>query len=152
MSLESDIRVLRQVPFLSGFGDEHLRLLAFGGENRRYRTGQAIFRQGESADGGMVVLHGQVRIPATRDGSDDESGDVYSTGTLFGQRALLARSVRSHSAIADTSVEALLIRRTLFRRVLTEFPDLAGQLHAQLSAELNDLTERAARSVRKMAD
>ncbi|MBV6658920.1 MAG: Crp/Fnr family transcriptional regulator [Devosiaceae bacterium] len=140
MSLESDIRVLRQVPFLKPFEEEHLRLLAFGGENRRYRKGQPLFSEGEPAEGGLVIIRGDVRVPNR---SRDEEGDVFSTGTLFGQRALLTRKPRSHSAIAVSDVEAVLIRRTLFVRVLSEFPPLAERLYAQMSAELRGLTEQA---------
>ena len=146
MSLESDIRILRQVPFFARFGEDHLRLLAFGGENRRFRAGDVLFRAGDHADGGLVVLAGEVRVPEDRGGG---AGQLYGAATLFGQRALLARTTRRHGAVAETDAETILIRRTLFVRMLGEFPDLAARLQAEMSAELRALTEQAAALVRK---
>jgi CRP-like cAMP-binding protein len=138
MSLETDIAVLRQVPFFASFGDEHLRLLAFGGENRRYRPGQALFSIGDTSDGGMVVLTGEVVLLA-----EDGQSQTFAAGSLFGQRALLARTKRYERAVAGSDCEVLMIRRTLFLRMLAEFPDLAARLHEEMSAELQALTDDA---------
>ncbi|MEM1287417.1 MAG: Crp/Fnr family transcriptional regulator [Pseudomonadota bacterium] len=140
MSLESDIRILKSVPFFASFGDEHLRLLAFGGENRRYAPGQPLFRLGDNADGGIVVLSGEVTL-ITR--AETQGGETVVAGTLLGQRALLARTKRSHSAVAAKPVETILIRRTLFLRMLSEFPELANRLYQEMSSELRELTLRA---------
>ena len=141
MSLESDIAVMRLVPSFESFGDEHLRLLAFGGENRRYSTGQTLFRVGDSSDGGFVVLTGAVEL--TMPGKADET-ERYERGSLFGRRALLARTRRIATATAVEDTEVLMIRRTLFMRMLSEFPDLAERLHDEMVEELHALTDGAA--------
>lgn len=146
MSLESDIRILRQVPFFASFGDDHLRLLAFGGENRRFRAGQHLFRTGDNSDGGLVILSGEVRVPEDRGAGE---GQLFGPATLFGQRSLLARNQRHHSAVAQGEVDAILIRRTLFVRMLSEFPDLADRLYREMSADLRALTDQAALLVRQ---
>ena len=140
MSLASDIAVLRRVPFFERFDDEHLRLLAFGGENLRHGEGDVLFRVGDATDGGHVILSGQIRL--TRDAQDDP-GERFKVATLLGQRALLVPTVRRHTAIAATRCETLLIRRSLFVRMLSEFPNLAAELHAEMADELRLLTDRA---------
>ncbi len=140
MSLASDITVLRRVPFFERFGDEHLRLLAFGGENQHFDEDATLFRVGDPTEGGLVILSGQVRLT---DGTHDDEGERFKMGTLLGQRALLASTKRRHTAIAVSRVEVLLIRRSLFTRMLSEFPDLAAQLYAEMSDELINLTGRA---------
>lgn len=144
MSLENDIAVLRQVPFFARFGDEHLRLLAFGGENRRFRAGQTLYRRGDPSDGGMVVLAGQIGLSS---GERDDGVETFAVASLFGQRALLARTKRHDTATALEDCEVLMIRRTLFMRMLSEFPDLAADLYETMSQDLQDLVDRASHLV-----
>ena len=141
MSLASDIAVLRRVPFFESFGDEHLRLLAFGGENIKHKADNVLFRIGEPTEGGLVILSGQVSLALH--GQPSEDGERYKVGSLIGQRALLTPTKRRHTATAVSQTEVMLIRRSLFMRMLSEYPDLAARLHAQLSAELNRLTDQA---------
>lgn len=141
MSLASDITVLKRVPFFERFGDEHLRLLAFGGENQTYQADDVLFRVGDETEGGLVILTGQVRL-TTRE--DEEEGERFKAGSLLGQRALLAPTKRRNNAFAVSRVEVMLIRRALFKRMLAEFPDLAAQLYAEMADELRTLTGRAA--------
>lgn len=140
MSLNTDIEVLRRVPFFARFGEEHLRLLAFGGENKSYAAGQTLFRAGDLSDGGLVVLSGKIVLSS---GEHDDPGIPYETASLFGQRALLAATKRRQTATAEVDSEVMTIRRTLFVRMLAEFPDLARKLHQDMSTELRQLTDEA---------
>lgn len=140
MSLNTDIEVLRRVPFFSRFGEEHLRLLAFGGENKTYAADQTLFRAGDPSEGGLVVLSGKIILST---GEHDDTGTPYETASLFGQRALLAATTRRQTATAQVDSEVMMIRRTLFVRMLAEFPDLAQKLHQDMSMELRQLTDEA---------
>ncbi|MEM1285564.1 MAG: Crp/Fnr family transcriptional regulator [Pseudomonadota bacterium] len=140
MSLASDIAVLRRVPFFESFGDEHLRLLAFGGENIKYKTDDVLFHIGDATDGGLVILSGQISL--SKDGVADD-GERFKVGSLIGQRALLTPTKRRATAVAVSPVEVMLVRRSLFLRMLSEYPDLAARLHEQMSAELHRLTDQA---------
>lgn len=140
MSLNTDIEVLRRVPFFARFGEEHLRLLAFGGENKTYGADQTLFRAGDASDGGLVVLRGRIVLSS---GEHDDEGVPYEPASLFGQRALLAATQRRQTATAQIDSEVMLIRRTLFVRMLAEFPDLARKLHQDMSMELRQLTDEA---------
>ncbi|MFK7791068.1 MAG: cyclic nucleotide-binding domain-containing protein [Devosiaceae bacterium] len=142
MSLASDMAVLRRVPFFERFGDDHLRLLAFGGENMRFKANDTLFSSGDATEGGLVILSGQVLLTTARQ-KDDDDGERFKVGTLLGQRALLAETKRRHTATAVTGVEVMSIRRALFKRMLSEYPDLATQLYASMSSELLSLTAQA---------
>jgi CRP-like cAMP-binding protein len=56
---------------------------------------------------------------------------------------LLASTQRRQTATAEIDSEVMLIRRTLFVRMLAEFPDLAQKLHEDMSMELRQLTDEA---------
>ena len=115
-------------------------MLAFGSENQRFQPNDVLFRIGDNSDGGLVILSGEVVLS---DGRDNSQAERLRAGTLLGQRALLAPTTRRHNALALSNVEALLIRRAVFVRMLAEFPDLAAQIYAEMSNELHALTEQA---------
>lgn len=138
MSLDRDIDLMRQVPFFADFGEDQLRLLAFGAETRVYRARQVMFRQGDLADSGFVLIDGQVRMTISEDGIDVQN-QVLGPGSLIGEMAMLAETRRVAMATALEDVRAIQIRRVLFRRVLDEYPDLAAKIHAHMSSRLANL-------------
>jgi CRP-like cAMP-binding protein len=143
-SLEETVGVMEAIPFFAPFSAERLRLLAFGGETRRYEHGQDLFQAGSRSDGGFVILRGTVAFYSER----DDSKPVLLAGTpcLIGQRALFTPTVYSDTARAKGPVEVLLLRRNLFLRMVSEYPDLARSIHAMMADNLLSLT-RALRPV-----
>lgn len=123
-SLANDIDLLRRVPILSGFGDEPLKLIAFSAEDREVDDGRVLFEAGDRADGGWIVATGQVDL-TTADGVVLES---IGPGGLIGEIALITETQRPARAVAVGRSRLIMIRRALFRRVLSEFPELASQL------------------------
>jgi CRP-like cAMP-binding protein len=126
MSLARDMDLLRQVPLLSEFPDEQLRLLAFSAENVNYRDGEVLFISGERADGGLVIATGSVSLEG--EGGSDEVLDTFGPGSLIGETALLVETRRPARAVANGATEVIRIRRALFKRMLQEFPDIARRL------------------------
>jgi CRP-like cAMP-binding protein len=132
MSLARDMELLRQVPLLSEFPDEQLRLLAFSAENVSYRDGEVLFSSGERADAGLVVASGAITLE-----SDDGSVKpvTFGPGSLIGETALLVETRRPARAVASGASEVIRIRRALFKRMLQEFPDIARRLFDARAAE-----------------
>ncbi|WP_306030809.1 cyclic nucleotide-binding domain-containing protein [Stappia sp. MMSF_3263] len=126
MSLARDMDLLRQVPLLSEFPDEQMRLLAFSAENVSYRDGEVLFISGERADAGLVIASGSVAL----EGDGEERADLgtYGPGSLIGETALLVETRRPARAVAVGPTEVIRIRRALFKRMLQEFPDIARRL------------------------
>ncbi|GGE28728.1 cyclic nucleotide-binding protein [Agaricicola taiwanensis] len=131
MALDDDIRVLERAPMLGEIGHDPLRLLAFSAERRTLRGGEVLFRKGDRADGGFVIASGTVRL-----GGDGEPERRAGAVSLIGEIALLCPVTRPVSAVAETSVKSLFISRSLFRRVLTEFPSIAVMLRERMLGKL----------------
>lgn len=127
MSLEDNIRALERTPVLAEIGREALRLLAFSVEKIDVADGQNLFTRGAPADCAYTIIGGRIRLDA---GDGDER--VVGPGTLIGEMALLVDTVRPCDAYADGPVRLLLIPRTLFRKMLEEFPQIAGALRGRL--------------------
>nr|WP_319384730.1 cyclic nucleotide-binding domain-containing protein [uncultured Roseibium sp.] len=132
MSLAQDIAILKQIPMLSDFQDDQLRLLAFSAESMDYHDGQRLFEENERADGGLVITSGTVVLLKKKEDSFEEV-DRLGAGTLIGQTALLTESRRPCRADAVGTVSIIRIRRALFKRMIQEYPELARRLFEQHS-------------------
>ena len=122
MALEDDIRTLERTPLLDALSRDALRLIAFSAEKRSLRAGEVLFREGDRADSGFVVVAGAIAL--TRDGGGDEK--VVGAGALIGEFALLSDTTRPATATAREPSEVYRIARALFGRLLDEYPDLSG--------------------------
>lgn len=134
MTLEQDIRRLAAIPLLAELEVEALRLIAFSGETRMFRTGDILFRQGEVADGGFIVLVGSIAIEAT--GAGRPALQIVGPGALIGERALVSAMPRPATATAREPSTVLKVTRRLFYRVLTEFPGSADRVRKGLARNL----------------
>ena len=139
MSLESDIAVLREVPLFADLTDDQLRLLAFGAEHQRMRKGEVVFRTTARADAGFVVVSGELALEKGAAGNEHTIGR-FGPGTLIGELALITETRRPANAIAATDCDLIRITRTLFHRMLAEYPEIAFALHEKLADELGRMT------------
>ncbi len=135
MSLDDDIRVLSKAQLFDALQPEQLRLLAFGAERLRFNQGRTLYREGERADCGFVVASGEIQL--TREmGSEESTVRVAKPGSILGEIAMITETTRLTSAVAQTDCEVVRINRTLFGRMLSEYPQTAADIHADLSERL----------------
>lgn len=141
MALEEDIRTLRAAPLLSGIPIEGLRLLAFSAESRGLQPGDTLFRAGEDASCGYVLVSGALTLQF---GSRPPKR-VAGQGCVIEELALFCETGRHSTARADGPARVLQLPRSAFIRMLGEYPHCAATLHAYLSGRLReDAADRAA--------
>lgn len=136
MSLDRDIAALASVEILSDLSNDELRLLAFGAEQMDFRAGRTLYREGQLADCGFVVLEGVISL-TRRIGPDDVELRTVGANHILGEMALITQTNRLTTATATQDTQTLRINRNLFRRMLEEYPDTAALLHAKLSLRLS---------------
>ena len=138
MALDDDIRILSLVSLFESFSPEQLRLLAFGAERLVLRAGRELFREGQSADCGYIVVSGNISLF-----HDTDEGRVtirpVGPGAMLGEMALIAQTSRMTGALAEEETEVIRISRSVFRRILEEYPEAAASLHAHISRNLLQL-------------
>lgn len=138
MALDDDIRILGTVGLFESFTPEQLRLLAFGAERLVLRAGRELFREGQSADCGYIVVSGNITLF-----HEAEEGRIpirpVGPGAMLGEMALIAQTTRLTSAVADEETEVIRISRSIFHRILEEYPEVAASLHAHISRNLLQL-------------
>lgn len=141
MALDDDIRTLSGVGLFSELNAEQLRLLAFGAETIRLPAGEEIYREGAVADCAFVVARGRVVLYRERDGQAVAVARL-GEGAIIGEMALIAPVKRITYAAAETDAELVRLSRSLFRRILEEYPDVAASLHHKMTEELQIFLQR----------
>ncbi len=142
MALEDDIRILSGVGLFSELTDEQLRLLAFGAEEVRFAAGREIFQEGAAADCAYVVASGRVVLYRDAGGGEAVALSRPGQGAIVGELALIAPGKRLTYAAAETEVRLIRLSRSLFRRILEEYPEVAARLHDRMMQDLQDFLKR----------
>lgn len=141
MALDDDIRILSGVGLFEGFTSEQLRLMAFGAEAMKLKAGRKLYVEDDQADSAYIVVSGEIGLYRESDGVRHELGSV-GPGSMLGELALIADTKRLTSAVVQSDSELLRLNRSMFRRILEEYPDLAMILHRRISEELQALVRR----------
>ena len=139
MTLESDVvRLARTRPF-SLLPREAVQLIAFASEKRRLSASEALFHPGETGDSGFFVHSGTIALMEL--GADPASARRVGAGALIGESALYAAVARRVEARAVEDALVTEIKREIFRRVLTEFPEAADKVRAALAIRTRQLVD-----------
>jgi CRP-like cAMP-binding protein len=137
MALDDDIALLSRVTLLGSMDREALRLLAFSAETRHLRAGDTLYRKGDISDGGFVIASGTVALVE----DDTKTADaVVGPGTLIGEIALITETRRPTTAVAREPTTVLRISRSMFRRTLEEYPQMAQRIATDLRARVRTLS------------
>lgn len=138
MAVGDDIELLSKVALLQCFDTEQLRLLAFGAQKRTLRADEELHREGSHADGGYVVASGKIDLMTSVDG-EDVLLQSFGPGSLIGEMALITKTIHIATARAPEETELIRLSRVNFLRVLDEFPELAMELHQQISNDVSEM-------------
>ena len=99
---------------------------------------------GRPAEGATVVLRGRLEL------TDGDSGWEAGSTTLLDELALLTRRPHAYGAFALVQTEVLPIERTLFRRLLEEYPQIASRVRERIAERLGSLADEMEPIVRRM--
>lgn len=148
MSLDDDMRVLSRVNLFKGFSREQLRLMAFGAENVSLHAERILYAEGTPADCAFIVASGEIELYRSEAGKRRVL-DTMGPNSILGELALIADGERLTSAAARTDAELIRLNRTMFRRILEEYPRTATELQERITENLqtliSDLATAAAR-------
>jgi len=121
----SAAELLRNVPLFKDLDDTELAEVAELCREERFRSGEFIFREGESGNRLYLIVEGDVRISRDVPGSGEEALAILKPGALFGEMAVFDRSERSTHAISNGGTTVLTITRPDFEMLLDFNRDVA---------------------------
>jgi len=134
MRLDQKHALLDALPLFGLLEPQARHVLAFSASERALRAGEVLFRRGDRADGGFVILSGRLALNASGEGVD--GAEIHGPGTLIGEAALLAETNRPGTALAVEPTRVLVLSRALMHRVLEEHPESAGALRRHVAARV----------------
>ncbi len=104
---------------------------------RHVVAGDAVFREGDPADGAYVVLDGRCAVL-----EGDEHVNVLAPGELFGEIGALGTGVRSATVIAIDDVDLLFLSLTQLQQGFANSPELFWQSLRLIVERLRLITAR----------
>jgi glutaminase len=105
-------------------------------------TGEVIIRAGAEADELFLLEKGRVSVFVGPEGSRRRLA-TFSPGMVFGEMALIDRSPRSATIVADTPVSCLVLNREGYDRLGAEHPDIKIKILENLGRTLSRKLRKA---------
>ena len=144
MKFEAEVNALQRTPMFQGVDPSRLRLLAFMGEDRTFRDGELIVRQGETSDSAYLILSGKADVIVEFGGASSVVAQLGQS-EVFGEMAMLCETPRTATVRAKGELRTLLFEREGMLRLLREFPEMAIEMSRSLAQRLERTTMELAR-------
>jgi HEAT repeat protein len=137
---------LKRVPFFQSLSVEQLKALATICDEKIFKKGQQVFKQGEEGGSLYIVVTGRVEVGLMNKEQDTFTMlATYEVNTVFGEMSLFDGQPRSADAIATEDTLTLTIRREPFLTLTRQYPNLSIHLITTLSDRLRHANEQIAR-------
>lgn len=137
MSVNSDAKLLQQVPLFQDVDPAHLQVLAFSSKHQSFSAGQFLFKKGRSGSAAYLVLSGHVAVYTDRRRAKNEPIARVSRGGLLGEMSMIGKLPYSVSAQAIDQVQVLTLSNSMFMRVCGEFPEVGARAVSVLAGKLD---------------
>ncbi len=132
---------LADLPLFEGLAAEALAALAARGIERRYRTGEVLFRANDPAKGLFVVREGGVRVVRELKGRG-QAVHTEGVGGTLGEIPLFASVPYPATATATEPTRCLVFSEDAVRSAIAEDPALALRLLRGLALRVRNLIDR----------
>ena len=126
--------------FLGSLTSQEHRAFVRRARRRRYRSGVALFREGQRSEGVLAVLSGRVKISYYTDEGQEIVLAFRGTGESLGEDSAIDGEPLSATGTALGPVEALAVSAEAFTEFLEEYPRVGLVLLRTLSRRLREAT------------
>lgn len=125
--------VLRALPLFAKLSNRGLRRVAKLVQSVEFVPGDLVVQAGAPGEAFYLIVSGKAKVvgkPGAR---------TLGAGDFFGEMALIDGEPRSATIVATTELQAMVLARRPFRRMLEQEPRLALTLMAELAARVRRL-------------
>jgi len=138
--VEKIITVIQSVPIFSGLDKADIEAVMAIAVERRYRRGEIIFSDGESADGFYVIADGKVKVFKVSFEGKEQILHIFGPGEPFGEVPVFSGKVFPANAQAIAASRLVFFPRKAIIALITEKPSIALNMLAVLSMRLRQFT------------
>jgi serine/threonine protein kinase len=136
-ALAERLRALHAAPLFASLDGHELLPVASAVEVRGFSAGEALVREGERGDALWVLVSGTVEVTA-----QGKTLNVLGPPACFGEIALVDRSTRTASVVAQTDVMALTLTAERFDGLVKQHGAIALGVMRLMAERLRRATER----------
>jgi len=132
-----DHRLIADNKLFAGMGDRAIARAARTAEDRTYAAGERLWREGDRAEGVLLVLDGELVVTQrSPSGADLEIARAVPRDFLGATALVLGEGIHSGTVTAATDVRACLLPREPVAALLTREPRLVANATANIVATL----------------
>ena len=122
---------IRTIPLFRTASDRSIEIISGIAREARFPAGEALVREGDEGDSLIVITSGSATV--TQGGTTVRR---LGPGDFLGEIALIDGRPRTATVTADEPIDALVIDRTGFSRLMDEFPVIRYDLVTALTDRL----------------
>jgi anti-anti-sigma factor len=120
-----------------GLSAEEREVLRAALGRREFAKGETVFAQNDPGDALYMIVRGSASVRLQGEAGRERRLVTFSSGTVFGEMALLDREKRSATVIADEPLRCYVLERTAFDEFSVLRPRIATTILANLGRELS---------------
>lgn len=139
LSLMERILFFKRVPLFARLSPIDLKQVATIAQEELFSDGDVIAQEGEVGDVMFIIVAGEVRVTASRDGQEVELAR-RKPGQFVGEMSLITREPRIATLIAVGEVRALCLDQQSFEALLRDRPDVSLAVIQVLSQRLKEVS------------
>ena len=151
ISRAETIHMLSRTPLFEGLTKRQLTAIAKVVDYQAYDPGAVLIREQEEVQRLVIIRSGTAAV--TRRGVVSQEGRgvqegagrrlaTVGPGDVVGELSLIDGKRASASVVAETPLDALLLYRTRFRKLLSSMPDLYPRLLLTMAARIRAIDHR----------
>jgi len=134
--LDQKIERLKSVPLFSVLDDIALHHIVFNSRSLTASDGTSVFMEGDASSGAIFLESGELSLLVYSKGEMSERVRLQP-GAVVDPYALVTSGKRPVTAKAVGDVEYQLLERSVFRKILENYPGHAERLQDYLQEEIN---------------
>jgi len=138
---ESHLQILSDGPLFKGMNKNLLRKLLIDLIEKKYSAGDIIFHEGDSGKAVYVVLQGSVKI-IKESNLESKTLSVLGPGSHFGELALIGRTSRFATAVAEKDSLLLIMYKSYFDDLIRSNSTTSSKILLNLAEILSDYIHR----------
>ena len=135
--------VLRKTPLFATLPEDDLRRVADLAVSRRFAKKEAVFREGDRADGFFIVVSGKVKVFKLSGEGKEQVLHVLEAGQTFAEAVIFEEGGYPAHAETLTDAELYFLPKRPFVDLLERHPNVAIRMMASLSRWLKRMTDLA---------
>jgi len=137
------IDVLRKTALFATLPDDDLRRIADLAVSRRFAKKEAVFREGDRADGFYIVASGKVKVYKLSGEGKEQVLHILEAGQTFAEAVIFEGGAYPAHAESLADAELLFLPKRPFIELLERRPNVAIRMLASLSRWLKRMTDLA---------